>query len=436
VSTSAGRSTAVVIGAGPAGLAAARVLADRFARVVVLDRDALSETATPGPHPHVILVAGQRAIEELFPGLPKELVEAGAAVVETGSELVLHRYGRTWPPMPVRSHMITLTRPLLEAAVRRRVAALPQVEIIGGAAVTGLVGDAHRVTGVRLLGRTAMECDLVVDCTGRDGTSDAWLTALGATAPQVSEVTAGITYASRLLRRKPGDLPTGQALYVLPTPPHGKRLGVALPVEDDQWLVTLGGWHGECAGTDPEDYLAFARTLPHPALADLLERAEPMSDVAVRHFPSSRWRHFERHRALPAGYVAVGDAFCSFNPVHGQGVTAAALQAQALGWVLGGEPDGPVSARFAREFHRAAAAVVQTPWRFAVGGDFDYPETTGPRPRGTGLVNRYAERLHDAARTSVEVRRTFYSVQHLVSPASALFTPQMMAQVIRAAGRG
>ncbi|GIJ44915.1 FAD-binding monooxygenase [Virgisporangium aliadipatigenens] len=424
-----------MIGAGPAGLTAARVLADRFDRVVVLDRDELTGADVPGPQPHVILVAGQRAIEELFPGLPKELVEAGAAVVETGSELILHRYGRTWPPMHVRSHMITMTRPLLERAIRRRVADLPHVEIKGGSAVAGLTGDGHRVTGVRFSAGTSTDADLVVDCTGRHALSDAWLLALGATPPEVSEVTAGITYASRLLRRKSGDLPAGQALCVLPSPPEEKRLGVALPVEDDQWLVTLGGWHGEHAGTGDEEYLAYARALPHPALADLLERAEPVSDVAVRHFPSSRWRHFERLRALPAGYVAVGDAYCSFNPVHGQGVTAAALQAQALGWVLDREPDGPVTARFAREFHRAAAAVVQTPWRFAVGGDFDYPETTGSRPRGTGLVNRYAARLHDAARTSVEVRRTFYSVQHLVSPASALFTPQMMAQVIKASGR-
>ena len=75
---------AVVIGAGMAGLTAAGALSDRFDQVVVLERDTLpSEPAhragTPqARHVHALLLSGQRALSELFPGFEQDLARAGA----------------------------------------------------------------------------------------------------------------------------------------------------------------------------------------------------------------------------------------------------------------------------------------------------------------------------------------------------------------------
>jgi 2-polyprenyl-6-methoxyphenol hydroxylase-like FAD-dependent oxidoreductase len=152
-----------------------------------------------------------------------------------------------------------------------------------------------------------------------------------------------------------------------------------------------------------------------------------LTDIVAYQFPSSRRRRFERLRSLPAGYLAAGDAICSFNPVYGQGMTCAALEALALGRALDNSPEPEL----AREFYRATADIIAVPWRFAVGADFAYPETTGPKPPAVKLLNAYSRRLQLVTRTDPGLRRLFTEVQHLVTPPSVLFTPSVVAKVLR-----
>lgn len=469
------RSSAVVIGAGIAGLSAARVLADRFDQVTVLDRDRLPDTAEPrkgaphGRHPHILLAAGQAALEEIFPGVLAELIDTGAERLDSGRDLLVYRFGTVWPRVANGVPMMTLTRPLLELVLRRRIAALANVSVRDGVSVRGLTGAADRVTGVEVdsaevdsvevdggpagaagggfggggfgggrsgggrSGGGDLPADLVVDCSGRGSRSDRWLAALGFPAPDVVEVKIGLGYTSRLLRRGPDDLEAGSSLLVLPTPPHEKRAGVALPIEGDRWLVGMSGWHGAHPTADEQAFVQHARDLPSPVIADLLHRAEPLSELVTHQFPASRRRRFERLRAVPVGYLTMGDALCSFNPVYGQGMTCAALQAVAVGAALD-RRDDPAGG-MARAFYRAAAGIITTPWRLAVGADFGWPQTTGPRPPAINLLNEYTRRLQLAALAREDVRATFYAVQHLIEPSSALFTPVMVARVLRGARR-
>jgi 2-polyprenyl-6-methoxyphenol hydroxylase-like FAD-dependent oxidoreductase len=418
-----------------AGLTAARVLADKFDRVVVAERDRLTSEAVPrrgvpqGQHPHTLLASGVNALAELFEGLEAELVAAGASAVDMGTELLIHRFGTVWPPMPIGMRMLSLSRPLLELSVRRRVAARPNVVIRDGVTVTAVRGAAGRVTGATLDTGETVSTDLVVDCTGRGTRSDAWLAGIGCPAPTVAEVKIGVTYASQIVRRTPGDVPAARALFVTPVPPHERRIGIALPIEADRWLVGLGGWHGEAPGPTGADYLSYARSLPYQGIADLLEHAEPLSEVNIQRMPSSRRRLFERLRHQPVGLIAAGDAIASFNPVYGQGMTAAALHALALRRALDRHPVS--SPGLARAYHRAVSKVTDTPWSFAVGADFGYPETTGHKPRGTDLLNSYSRRIQLAAIGRADVRRTFVAVQQLLEPPSRLMTPAMLVKALR-----
>jgi choline dehydrogenase-like flavoprotein len=79
---------AVVIGASMAGLLAARVLADHFRRVTVVERDRLPIGPEPrkglpqARHVHILLWRGQVILDRLFPGLQGELGQAGAPRVD------------------------------------------------------------------------------------------------------------------------------------------------------------------------------------------------------------------------------------------------------------------------------------------------------------------------------------------------------------------
>ena len=431
--------TAVVIGAGMGGLAAARVLSRRYAQVVVLDRDTLPAGGEPrrgvpqGEHCHILLISGLQVLAKLFPGLEGELMDHGASLVDLGSGLCSYRFGRRRDRSPVGQDFTSVSRPQLEAVIRGLVAAEPGVTIRDGVAVTALTGNAGAVTGVVLDTGETIAADLVVDSSGRGSRSDRWLGDLGLPAPRRHEVKVGVAYTSRLYRRGTDELEGWQAAMVLPEPPHEKRSGFVLPIEGDRWLVMVGGWHIDEVPGDAASFEAFARSLPDPIVANLIAGAEPLGDPIPYRFPSSRRRLFEELDRLPAGYLAVGDAVCSFNPIYGQGMTVAAMAAVALGETL--DRHGSATAAAARDYYQAAARLIAVPWRFAVGNDFTYPETAGPRPRGVALTNWYAKRLAIATHRSPELNRVYLDVQQLLAPPSELLRPAVIADVLRLGGR-
>jgi len=126
----------------------------------------------------------------------------------------------------------------------------------------------------------------------------------------------------------------------------------------------------------------------------------------------------------------MGDSVCSFNPIYGQGMSSAVLQAVALGECVAAHDNDQ---HLARAFYAKAAKVIDTPWAIAVGADFAYPECRGRKPFGTTLVNRYMRNVLIAARVSPEVNTAMIMVQNLLAPPASLFKPSLMLKVRRAA---
>jgi 2-polyprenyl-6-methoxyphenol hydroxylase-like FAD-dependent oxidoreductase len=149
---------AVVIGAGIAGLAAARALSDHFEQVVVLERDSLSDGPVHRPgtpqsrHAHGLLVGGQRALSALFPGFERDLVEAGAVPVKASIDVRFERPG--YDPFPQRDLGLVsyaLSRPAIEFAVRKRLRSCANISLRDRCRVGDLLAlpDGTAVTGVR-----------------------------------------------------------------------------------------------------------------------------------------------------------------------------------------------------------------------------------------------------------------------------------------------
>jgi len=427
---------AIVIGASMAGLLTARVLSEHADEVLVLERDELpidneQRRGVPqGRHAHALLAAGEQLVEEWFPGIVDELVAAGA-VRGDGGDSRWYQSGafkvRTDTGVPATC----MSRPLLEGTVRRRVSQRPNVTVRSGVGVGSLVVSGPRITGVVVDG-DAVGSDLVVDCTGRNSRFLDQLASAAFDAPAISAVKIDMSYATRILRRRDGDLDATFGI-IAPTPPFDNRFGVLLPLEGDRWILTMGGFHGDTCPTDDEGYLAFARSLAVPFLADLLERAEVLSPVMTHRMATSQRRHVEKMRHAPAGFLVLGDAICSFNPIYGQGMSSAAQQAKALENCLGRQALG--SSSLAHSFYRKAAKVVDNPWQIAVGGDFLHPSTTGPKPPGTDLVNRYVGKVQLASHVSPDVLTALTRVQNLLDPPPSLMRPSMMWKVRRAARR-
>ena len=287
------------------------------------------------------------------------------------------------------------------------------------------------MTGVKVFDGTTsrdLPADLVVDCSGRASHGALWMEDLGYQAPETVEVRCDVRYASVILPRRQGDVDKTFSV-VIESPPHGKRAAFLLPIEGDRWIATITAGYGAEAPTDEASFRAAAATLPSPEMHRLLESLDELGPLATHRLISSKRRRYERLRDVPAGFLALGDAICSFNPLYAQGMSSAVLQAVALGECLQGHENDQA---LVRAFYRRAAKVIANPWQIAVGSDFAYPETTGPKPAGTDLVNRYIARVLRAAQVSPEVNTAMILVQNLLAPPSSLMRPSMMRAVRRA----
>jgi 2-polyprenyl-6-methoxyphenol hydroxylase-like FAD-dependent oxidoreductase len=431
---------AVVLGASMAGLCAARVLADRFERVSIIDRDAFpTDPRQPrgqvpqGRHPHLLHVAGARLLAGWFPGIVGALHDGGAVELDLCADFYWYQEGGVARRPTTDLVGPAASRPFLEATVRARVAQLANVEIRDGCAAAGAELDGDRMTGVYLDGGTVLRADLTVDATGRRARSLGWLAAAGYSPPPVDTVEVDTRYVTQVYRRDPRVALGWKAAAVIDDPTK-RRLAMALPAEGDRWLVLLGGLNGEAPPTQPDERLAWAESLPSSVIADLMAACPPVGDVVTHRFPANQRRRIEKMRRFPAGWTLLGDAVCSFDPIYGQGMTSAALQAAALGACL--DHATAVDRRFARRYHRSVARVVAAPWSVAVGGDFAYPGTTGPKPAGTDLLNRYMRRVTIAAQHDDRTARRFNEVVAMVRRPESLLTPRFALRALRTSRQG
>jgi 2-polyprenyl-6-methoxyphenol hydroxylase-like FAD-dependent oxidoreductase len=416
-----------------AGLLASRVLSDHFGRVSLIERDALPMLAEQrrgvpqGRHTHGLLASGRNVLEKFFPGISETLLKAGAVAGDIVRDSRWFFEGACLSRPPSGLNGLLMTRPLLEAAVRERVLANPKVVKRDELVVEELVVDQKtgRVTGVRASGQ-ALAGDLVVDATGRGSRSPQWLERLGYKKPDEDVVQVGLGYTTRFFRRKPTDL-NGDTAVVIPPTPKGKRGGVMLAQEGDRWTVTLIAHFGNYAPEDLDGFLAFAKTLPAPYIHEVVSRNEPLGEAASARFPASVWRRYELLQRFPTGYLVFGDAISSFNPIYGQGMSVAALQAVELENTLISD-DGDLA--LAKTFFRRAAKVVEIPWSIAVGGDLRIPETVGRRTAGTKLVNWYISKLHRAAHTDPVAALAFHRVGNLLAPPPSLMHPRVAVRVL------
>jgi 2-polyprenyl-6-methoxyphenol hydroxylase-like FAD-dependent oxidoreductase len=425
---------AVVMGGSMAGLLAARVLAGHAREVVVLERDAFPDAiahrkGTPhARHTHVLLGAGRRTLDRLFPGFTDELCAAGAVLGDALGEVRRFLGGGYHALAPSDVRTLYASRPMIEAHVRARVRALPNVTLRGEAPVRGLAwsADGARVTGVVLDGDgSTLDADIVLDATGRGSRAVAWLAERGYEAPVEERVECGGAYATRRFRASPGLLDGLKAVIVPPAP--GRLRGAVLAAQEHgTWTLSLMAMGGERPPAEPATFAAFADGLPAPEIGTLVREAEPLDEIVTATFPTNVRRRFDRLARFPERFVVLGDAICCFNPMYGQGMSVAALEATALEETLAEPGDAALGPRY---FRRAAPAL-EAPWLLAAGNDLRLTRPDAPVSRKTRFLRWYMDRLHVAARTDVTVARAFLMVAGLVAPPASLLRPATARRVL------
>ncbi|MFD8902548.1 NAD(P)/FAD-dependent oxidoreductase [Streptomyces ardesiacus] len=435
--TSIGKRRAIVIGGSLAGMLAAAAVRDSVEEVDILEAHKVPDgpearVGVPqAAHYHVLLSGGADAIDELLPGTVDELVLHGAVRVPMTTNMVLlspEGWYRRW--RSDTHYLIAASRDLTDYIVRRRVLSDPRVTMLPQTRVLALLEDHGCVTGVRVRNADGSEtektADVVIDASGKGSTMPRWLSEHFAIKDlRTDRVTSGLTYASRLYH---APAPTRDWPFVSvqadPRSLETAKTGGILPIDGDRWHVSLIGPPGAAPTADPDAFLPYARSLRHPIVAELLDRAKPLTNVTVTHSTVNTRHYFERLKTWPEGLIALGDSVAHFNPVYGHGMSVASLGAQALRKEL----SSGLTPGLARRAQRAIARPIELAWSLAIGQDIRYPGTKGKQASlADRILHRYVSRLSRTATGSFQVATAMTDVLTLKAPAHTLVSPRLLA---------
>ncbi|MBT2421915.1 FAD-dependent monooxygenase [Streptomyces sp. ISL-22] len=440
-SASTHRPAAVVIGASATGLFAAAALAE-FADVTIVERDELPD----GPvlrrgvpqarHAHLLWSGGLNAFNELLPGVVNDAVARGARLIRFMGDGVSRAPNEVWFRRFVGNHhrMLLCSRALLDSVLRDHVLAQDHITVLQNTTALSLEGTATRITGLHArIGddERLLSADLVVDASGRGSHTPQWLQDLGLPPAAERRVDAGLAYATRLFRA-PGTAAdtTFPLINVQANPAKAPgQGGVILPIENGQWIVTLAGTRGGEPTADPDAFIDFALSLGDPVIGELLKNAEPLGDISTTRSTANHRRYYEKAKAWPDGFVVLGDAMASYNPVYGHGLTVAAQCALAVRDVL--RTTQFIGPGTSRKLQKAAARPVGVAWDLAVGQDAFYPGAADNPPTAMErFLARFVDRAVETGASNPRAMSVLLDVMSLEKPATRLFSWDMLGPML------
>jgi len=461
--TSLAHRHAVVVGSGITGLAAARVLSDRGARVTILERDAEPAAADPASafatwqrkgapqvrHSHAFLGRLRALLRAKYPDILQGLLDAGAAELD-----MLARPPLTLPPLvrePGDEDLVALgcRRTTFEWVVRRNVLARAGVALLPGAQARGLTGSAAGVTGVRYErggGEQTLTADLVIDASGRHSKAPEWLAALGAPPPPQELEASGVVYYTRFYRFRDGAAEPPRSTHPAAADYNWIKYAI-FPADGQTFSITFAvplAFPRLKVLARSGAFDVMARALP--ALAPWIDPAvaEPIGDathpVQAMGGLINRLRRFVVDGApLARGFFALGDAAYCTNPLYGRGCAQAFLHADLLGEALDAAPDDLAAA--ARALDARARAAIEPFYRASVLADREAvrkAEGRTPRRLSGRLQARFFEDgLIIATRSDPVVFRAFLRMFNMLeTPEKAFGRPDVLWRSLRVLLRG
>lgn len=431
---------AIVIGGGIAGLLAARVLTDAFERVTLIERDQLPKGYDERPgtpqahHLHVLLARGHQIFEQLFPGLTEEWIAAGAPPFDHG----LH--GRTlyktgWSPR-IESKVIVYgaSRLLIEGSIRNRIMNHPRIEVLQGQDVVGLIDQGGTITGVQLRPRGYKEdaktihADLIVHTAGRSSRLSEWLAALGYGQAEKTVVSANVGYSSRNFITPEAMKNDDRAWLILPRPPHGRRGGIIIALENGIATLTLLGVEEDYPPTDEAGFMAFAQTLIAPEIYEMIKDAQPVGPIYGYRKLENQMYHYDKLK-MPKRLLVLGDAYTALNPIYGQGMTVSSESAMILSEVL--RTYGDQLDEIGVIFQKRLAKVVAGAWMLSTSEDARWPQAQGTKlDPMTRFLHWYLDQVLEVLMDDPGTYQTFIEVQHGFKTPTALFQPRTLLRVL------
>lgn len=438
------KEKAIIIGGGISGKLAARVLSDFFHEVLILERDQEPigpfprKGAPQGEHIHALLHAGEKGLESLFPGITEKFYSTGAIKINSTKDLAWFHHG-VWKLRFDGGYTTTLqTRPHLEWHIEQFMKRIPNVTVKYNQVVQNYLHneEENRIVGVEVIDGSGvtniLKADLIVDASGVSSLSSSWLSKRGIHIPD-EKVTIGLSYISKTYQLPETQDRDWKIKIVYPNPPHEKIGGTISNVEGNRYIVTFNGYHNavnekEVMKND-SGFIELAKKLPKLDIYQEIKNASPLSSTSIYRVPQIIWRRLDKIKNLPDGLLLIGDTLCRIDPVFGQGMSIAVLNALALRKLLQNRSNS--LQKITTTFHKQAAKIISPIWNMVITEDFRYPETVGKRPLGLSILQWYAKNIFLLSSQNQDTYHSLVQVMNLVRPMTILIRPRILKRVLK-----
>lgn len=447
---------AVVIGAGIAGLITARMLSDYYDEVCIIERDELpSEPANrqgvpQSFHPHRVLPRGGLILEHYFPGYNDELVALGAIPSQEEKIVIANRYGTLVNEANAASSfkIASSSRALLEWVLRQRVQNIDHISFLTSREVTGLMAseDQRSITGVYTKERgqdnreEMLAADMVIDAAGRSSKLIRWLEQIGLSVPEPEVLKVSLGYSTRYYKIPSSIQNEWRTVITESDPAQGIRAGMLWRIENDiAGLLLFNAGGDEYPSTHPDEFQEQIKLLfASDEIVALAEQLEPFQGPRGYRISESVRQHFELMENWPSGLLVLGDAFCSFDPIHGQGMTVAAIEAETIGKCLEEQRMHP-EPQFERQVLLRMQQAIEPAWWLSSVADLRWKgvEHVGPsRMRGVAFAQKYINLFNKQAmqKASQENNKHLFFMQFLMNalilPPNEFFKADVLSMIL------
>ncbi|KAK9909265.1 hypothetical protein WJX75_009736 [Coccomyxa subellipsoidea] len=411
----------------------------------ILERAKLRRGVPQYIQPHGLLCRATHSVELLLPGWKDLATGLGGRVTPPGRVKTFYRGDWTHHPMDTTG-LITIngSRALIESSIRTRLMALhSNVHFHCGcwAAAPLWSADGSCMEGVETKGGQEFRADLVIDAAGRRSPVPGWLAAGGFAPPRQVEVDPHVTYTSRLYRTPRQDMKgkDWDAIYIRPTAPN-TRGGLLQRIENDLLLCCVWGYSGDHPPHSEQGFQEFVASLERRDVYEAIKDTEPLTQP-ISYSQMTNLRRLYEDIPMPGGLAVVGDSLAGFNPVYGQGISVAAIEAETLQGLLqekakethASKVTAADLASVAAPFQAMAKDIVDFPFSVSTGGDLDYEGTTGERPKKLlveKLMSGYLEALIKLAADDITVFKAIQEVMNMMTTPESLLRPALIAKAL------
>ncbi|PGA98777.1 FAD-dependent oxidoreductase [Bacillus toyonensis] len=431
---------AIVIGGSMAGKFAAKALSTSFKEVIILevgekwDGKASRKRVPQSNHPHVLLKGGEKAIEELFPTITNELIEAGSIINNFTRDLKWHQFGLWKQPFIGEVHMIQQSRPLLEWHIQKRIDQISNITITYETLVKGLLvdGKLNKVCGVKVKYlETGMQeevhADIVVDASGFGSKSIEWLREYEIEV-QEEKVRIDLFYATKMFKLKENEELDCCNMLMSPSFPENPYGVLIQTIEENRYFVTFSGYANEKAPQTDDEFYDFAENLSIPNVTEFLNKAEGITDIKTYKIPYQVRRRFDLVNNVPEGLLVIGDAQCRFDPVFGQGVSVAAMEAHQLQLLL--QSRKQLDKTFTQQFYIKAANIIETPWDMTTTEISRHPQLKRELTTKQKFQLWYTKQIYRLSASDSDVYIRLVRVMNLIRSPFHLFHPKVLLAVL------